>query len=88
MSLESDLYKSKRTGGLALFFRKVYTLANLRLEHLCHGLNIGEETFKREIWTVFEHVLKSHKEMMKGKKNQSFFIRALCIDCFSHIPQK
>ena len=65
VTLESELHKSKRTGSLALFFRKVYTLANLRLEHLCHGLGMSDETFKRKIWTVFEHVLKSHTDMMK-----------------------
>jgi retinoblastoma-like protein 1 len=65
--LDSEYSRSKRTGSLALFFRKVYTLAHMRLNHLCHGLGIGEETFKRKIWTLFEHVLKSYTDLMKDR---------------------
>ena len=67
VTLESELHKSKRTGSLALFFRKVYTCANSRLEHLCHGLNITDETFRRKIWTTFEYVLKEQTDMMKDR---------------------
>lgn len=78
-SLDSDSSRAKRTGSLALFFRKVYTLANLRLEHLCHGLSIGEETFKRKIWTVFEHVLKSHTDLMKDRHMDQILMCAMYI---------
>ena len=67
MTLESESNKPKRTGSLGLFFRKVYTLANLRLDHLCHGLNMYEDNFKRKIWTVFEEVLKEHTHLMKNR---------------------
>ena len=42
-----------RTGGLVLFFRKVYHLAHLRLDNLCASLNLDTE-MKRRIWTCLE----------------------------------
>ena len=48
----------RRTGSLALFFRKVYHLAHLRLDLLCHTLEIAEEDSKRKIWTVFEYTIR------------------------------
>jgi hypothetical protein len=48
----------RRTGSLALFFRKVYHLAHLRLDLLCHTLEIAEEDSKRKIWTVFEYTVR------------------------------
>ena len=33
--------KPRRTGGLALFFRKVYSLAHIRLETLCTSMQVS-----------------------------------------------
>lgn len=60
VTLESDLQRPKRTGGLSLFFRKVYNLAYLRLQHLCEGCQINDETFRRKIWTTLEKAVKDH----------------------------
>ena len=35
--------KSKRTGSLSLFMRKVYNLANLRLETLCNSMQVNNK---------------------------------------------
>ena len=32
--------KSKRTGSLSLFLRKVYNLTHLRLENLCNSMQV------------------------------------------------
>lgn len=68
VTLESDSNRPKRTGGLSLFFRKVYNLAYLRLNHLCNGLGIVDEIFKRKIWTTLEKALKDHTAFLfKGR---------------------
>ena len=67
MTLESEANRPKRTGGLSLFFRKVYTLAHLRLEHLCNGCGIYDDTFKRKIWTTLEKSVKDHTSLFKGR---------------------
>lgn len=68
MTLESDTNRPKRTGGLSLYFRKVYNLAYVRLNHLCEGLGIVDEIFKRKIWTTLEKALKDHTAyLFKGR---------------------
>ena len=47
--------------------RKFYNLAFVRLEHLCHGCNITEESFKRKIWTTFETAIREHTDLFKGR---------------------
>ena len=65
--LDSDVSRPRRTGSLSLFMRKFYNLAFVRLEHLCHGCNITEESFKRKIWTTFETAIREHTELFKGR---------------------
>ncbi len=68
VTLESEANRPKRTGGMSLFFRKVYNLAFVRLEHLCHGCGISDEVFKRKIWTTFEKAVKDHTaHLFKGR---------------------
>ena len=65
--LDSDVSRPRRTGSLSLFMRKFYNLAFVRLEHLCHGCNITEESFKRKIWTTFETAIREHTDLFKGR---------------------
>merc|ERR1719219_563116 len=65
--LDSDVSRPRRTGSLSLFMRKFYNLAFVRLEHLCHGCNITEESFKRKIWTTFETAIRDHTDLFKGR---------------------
>ena len=65
--------QQKRTGGLGLFFRKVYHLAHLRLDKLCSALEIPDEA-KRKIWTTFEHALREETSLMKDRHLDQFFI--------------
>uniref|UniRef100_A0A3Q3F9Y3 Retinoblastoma-like 1 (p107) n=1 Tax=Labrus bergylta TaxID=56723 RepID=A0A3Q3F9Y3_9LABR len=58
--------RPRRTGSLALFFRKVYHLASVRLRDLCVKLDILPEQ-RRKIWTCFEHALVHSSELMKGR---------------------
>lgn len=58
--------RPKRTGSLALFFRKVYHLASVRLRDLCVKLDISAD-LRGKIWTCFEHTLLHCTELMKDR---------------------
>ncbi|XP_073325090.1 retinoblastoma-like protein 1 [Pagrus major] len=58
--------RPRRTGSLALFFRKVYHLASVRLRDLCVKLDIPSE-LRGKIWTCFEHTLVHSTDLMKGR---------------------
>lgn len=58
--------RPRRTGSLALFFRKVYHLASVRLRDLCVKLDISSE-LRGKIWTCFEHSMVHSTELMKDR---------------------
>ncbi|XP_061544320.1 retinoblastoma-like protein 1 [Phycodurus eques] len=58
--------RPQRTGSLALFFRKVYHLASVRLRDLCGRLAISSE-LRAKIWTGFEHSLVHATELMRDR---------------------
>ncbi|XP_041639916.1 retinoblastoma-like protein 1 [Cheilinus undulatus] len=58
--------RPRRTGSLALFFRKVYHLASVRLRDLCVKLDISSE-LRRKIWTCFEHALVHCSDLMRDR---------------------
>ncbi|KAF5899342.1 retinoblastoma-like protein 1, partial [Clarias magur] len=58
--------RPRRTGSLALFFRKVYHLASVRLRDLCLKLDISAE-LRGKIWTCFEQSLVHFTDMMRDR---------------------
>ncbi|XP_051932242.1 retinoblastoma-like protein 1 [Hippocampus zosterae] len=58
--------RPQRTGSLALFFRKVYHLASVRLRDLCARLDISSE-LRAKIWTAFEHALLHATQLMRDR---------------------
>uniref|UniRef100_A0A672ZNC3 Retinoblastoma-like protein 1 n=1 Tax=Sphaeramia orbicularis TaxID=375764 RepID=A0A672ZNC3_9TELE len=58
--------RPRRTGSLALFFRKVYHLASVRLRDLCVKLDISSE-LRGKIWTCFEHALVHSTDLMRDR---------------------
>ncbi|XP_023580585.1 retinoblastoma-like protein 1 isoform X4 [Trichechus manatus latirostris] len=62
----TGISKPKRTGSLALFYRKVYHLASVRLRDLCLKLDISNE-LRRKIWTCFEFTLVHCPDLMKDR---------------------
>jgi len=59
--------KPKKGSSVALFFRKFYHLAFVRLQDLCKNLGIDEETL-RKIWTCFQQsTVNSVEELMKSR---------------------
>lgn len=70
--------KPRRTGSLALFFRKVYHLASVRLRDLCLKLDISSE-LRGKIWTCFEHSLLHCTDLMKGRHLDQLLLCAVYI---------
>ena len=65
-TIQPQPVKPRRTGSLALFLRKVYHLAHLRLENLCQSLQLPEEIVRR-IWTCLEWTLRTHHTIMRDR---------------------
>uniref|UniRef100_A0A672G3C3 Retinoblastoma-like protein 1 n=1 Tax=Salarias fasciatus TaxID=181472 RepID=A0A672G3C3_SALFA len=63
---DSQAGRPRRTGSLALFFRKVYHLASVRLRDLCVKLDISSE-LRGKIWTCFEHSMVHNTELMRDR---------------------
>uniref|UniRef100_A0A8C1L6S9 Retinoblastoma-like 1 (p107) n=1 Tax=Cyprinus carpio TaxID=7962 RepID=A0A8C1L6S9_CYPCA len=70
--------KPRRTGSLALFFRKVYHLASVRLRDLCLKLDISSE-LRGKIWTCFEHSLLHCTDLMKDRHLDQLLLCAVYI---------
>ncbi|XP_023570623.1 retinoblastoma-like protein 1 [Octodon degus] len=70
--------KPKRTGSLALFYRKVYHLASVRLRDLCLKLDVSHE-LRRKIWTCFEFTLVHCPDLMKNRHLDQLLLCAFYI---------
>lgn len=55
----------KRAGSFALFFRKFYKLAYLRIRLFCDDLGIQDCI--AVIWTIFENSIVEHTELIKNR---------------------
>ncbi|GFY72547.1 retinoblastoma-like protein 1 [Trichonephila inaurata madagascariensis] len=75
------MVKPKRTGSLALFFRKVYHLAGVRLKELCDRLLIMDEELRRKIWTCFEYSIMKHTELMCDRHLDQLLMCAVYVIC-------
>ncbi|XP_042908450.1 retinoblastoma-like protein 1 [Parasteatoda tepidariorum] len=75
------MIKPKRTGSLALFFRKVYHLAGVRLKDLCDKLSILDEELRRKIWTCFEYSIMQHTELMTDRHLDQLLMCAVYVIC-------
>ncbi|NWI05019.1 RBL1 protein, partial [Tichodroma muraria] len=70
--------KPKRTGSLALFYRKVYHLASVRLRDLCLKLDVSND-LRRKIWTCFEFTLVHCTDLMKDRHLDQLLLCAFYI---------
>ncbi|CAL4090554.1 unnamed protein product [Meganyctiphanes norvegica] len=78
---EKKKEKPKCKGSLALFFRKFYTLANMRLRDLCDRLDITDTELRRKVWTCFEHSIIHYNNMMKDRHMDQMVMCAIYITC-------
>ncbi|XP_009074312.1 PREDICTED: retinoblastoma-like protein 1, partial [Acanthisitta chloris] len=74
----SAVSKPKRTGSLALFYRKVYHLASVRLRDLCLKLDVSND-LRRKIWTCFEFTLVHCADLMKDRHLDQLLLCAFYI---------
>ncbi|XP_065610288.1 retinoblastoma-like protein 1 isoform X1 [Cyrtonyx montezumae] len=70
--------KPKKTGSLALFYRKVYHLASVRLRDLCLKLDVSND-LRRKIWTCFEFTLVHCPDLMKDRHLDQLLLCAFYI---------
>ncbi|KAM9408624.1 retinoblastoma-like protein 1 isoform 2-T2 [Pholidichthys leucotaenia] len=77
--------RPRRTGSLALFFRKVYHLASVRLRDLCVNLDISSE-LRAKIWTCFEHCLVNCSDLMKDRHLDQLLL--CCVYIISKITKE
>uniref|UniRef100_A0A8C3I2F2 Retinoblastoma-like protein 1 n=1 Tax=Chrysemys picta bellii TaxID=8478 RepID=A0A8C3I2F2_CHRPI len=77
-SHQSTGSKPKKTGSLALFYRKVYHLASVRLHDLCLKLDVSIE-LRRKIWTCFEFTLVHCTDLMKDRHLDQLLLCAFYI---------
>ncbi|KAK4301850.1 hypothetical protein Pmani_026025 [Petrolisthes manimaculis] len=73
--------KPKRHGSLALFCRKFYTLANMRLRELSDRLDVTDKELRKKIWTCFEHSIIHHTELMRDRHMDQMIMCAIYITC-------
>lgn len=71
--------KPVRSGSLALFFRKVYHLASVRLQDLCERLGIQQRDIRLKIWTCFEHSIVAHSSLMKDRHLDQLILCAVYV---------
>nr|XP_011764927.1 retinoblastoma-like protein 1 isoform X2 [Macaca nemestrina] len=74
----AGISRPKRTGSLALFYRKVYHLASVRLRDLCLKLDVSNE-LRRKIWTCFEFTLVHCPDLMKDRHLDQLLLCAFYI---------
>ncbi|KAM3609107.1 uncharacterized protein V6R79_009886 [Siganus canaliculatus] len=67
-----------RKGSLALFFRKVYHLASVRLRDLCAKLDVCPE-LRRKIWTCLEYSLVHCTDLMMDRHLDQLLMCAVYI---------
>ncbi|XP_043476040.1 retinoblastoma-like protein 1 isoform X2 [Leptopilina heterotoma] len=80
-SQSREATRSKRTGSVALFFRKFYNLAAVRMHDLCHNLSIDDEDLKKKIWTIFEYSIKEATCLMRDRHLDQILMCAVYVIC-------
>ncbi|KAF2978828.1 hypothetical protein EK904_006077, partial [Melospiza melodia maxima] len=70
--------RPRKMGSLALFFRKVYHLASVRLRDLCAKLDVSDE-LRKKIWTCFEYSLVHCPEIMMDRHLDQLLMCAIYV---------
>ena len=70
--------RPRKTGSLALFLRKVYHVASVRLRDLCERLDI-DASLRAKMWTCFEYTLRQHIDLMEGRHLDQLLMCAMYV---------
>ncbi|KAF5305107.1 hypothetical protein FQA39_LY09369 [Lamprigera yunnana] len=73
--------KPKKLGSLSIIIRKFYNLAYFRMENLCNKLDINDLKFRQKIWTVFEHSIREHTNLIKDRHLDQLLMCAVYVVC-------
>ncbi|XP_011313667.1 retinoblastoma-like protein 1 isoform X2 [Fopius arisanus] len=73
--------KPRKTGSVALFFRKFYILGSIRMQTLCSSLAVNDVDLKKKIWTIFEYSIKDRTELMKDRHLDQILMCAVYVVC-------
>ncbi|XP_046833957.1 retinoblastoma-like protein 1 isoform X2 [Vespa crabro] len=76
-----EIGKPKKTGSVALFFRKFYNLACVRMQDLCNSLDITDVDLQKKIWTIFEYSIKERTELMRDRHLDQILMCAVYVIC-------
>ncbi|XP_052230201.1 retinoblastoma-like protein 1 isoform X2 [Dreissena polymorpha] len=71
--------KPMRGGSLAIFFRKVYHLAHVRLRDLCERLGIEDDDLHKKMWTCLEYVIVHNTELLRDRHLDQIIMCAVYI---------
>ena len=55
--------RPKRTGSLALFYRKMYQLAYIRIRDLCERLELDTDFVQKYVVKIISVVLANHRNL-------------------------
>nr|XP_050861503.1 retinoblastoma-like protein 1 isoform X3 [Vespula vulgaris] len=80
-SVTKEVGKPKKTGSVALFFRKFYNLACVRMQDLCNSLDITDVDLQKKIWTIFEYSIKERTELMRDRHLDQILMCAVYVIC-------
>ncbi|KAI4499767.1 hypothetical protein M0802_005023 [Mischocyttarus mexicanus] len=81
LSITKEGGKPKKTGSVALFFRKFYNLACVRMQDLCNSLEITDIDLQKKIWTIFEYSIKERTELMRDRHLDQILMCAVYVIC-------
>lgn len=73
--------KSRKTGSVALFFRKFYILSSIRMKDLCKSLAVSDNDTQKKIWTIFEYSIKDRTNLMKDRHLDQILMCAVYVIC-------
>ncbi|KAK0166251.1 hypothetical protein PV328_004690 [Microctonus aethiopoides] len=81
LNVNREPAKSRKTGSVALFFRKFYILGSIRMRNLCESLAVTDVELKKKIWTIFEYSVKDRTELMKDRHLDQILMCAVYVVC-------
>ncbi|XP_030757073.1 retinoblastoma-like protein 1 [Sitophilus oryzae] len=68
----------RRTGSIAIIFRKFYNLASMRMELLYSKLRFTDFDLKRKMWTIFEDSIR-HTDLIKDRHLDQLLMCAIYV---------
>lgn len=62
-----------------------YHLGSVRMQELCHHLDLNDSELKRKIWTCFQHSITSHIDLMRDRHIDQLLMCAVYVICKARV---